>query len=287
MKKSSVSRTRRFTYFQVLCYALERWRRTHNQMTHGKTDWRGSKVPHNTELRTQLMVSRNISQDLQHCSSATKSKSSCQKWVKSQKNLQDGSFHVDVQRHLMGISRQWTGMRIKRRARFCLCEKIFTKKMVILRTWIRKEVVFCSWKQTTRRMGSSRWTNDDKIFRKRTPSLPCHESIVQRNAQKAKVVENYQHTSAPMEIRLKLFFAQLFLLISSVFTEQSQICEEYKAWHVRTRRLVLAGQSDPLFVPTSSLMKTSTPSTDDLAREDLFQKYPERVERLSQQNRVI
>ena len=49
----------------------------------------------------------------------------------------------------------------------------------------------------------------------------------------------------------------------------------------------MAGQSDPLFVPTSSLMKTLTLSTDDLAQEDLLQKYQERVERLSEQNRVI
>ena len=50
----------------------------------------------------------------------------------------------------------------------------------------------------------------------------------------------------------------------------------------------MAGQSDPLFVPTSLLMKTPTPSTDDPAlEEDLLQKYRERVERLSQQNRVI
>ena len=49
----------------------------------------------------------------------------------------------------------------------------------------------------------------------------------------------------------------------------------------------MVGQSDPLFVPTSSLMKTPTPSTDDPAQEDLLQKYQERVERLSQQNRVI
>ena len=34
-------------------------------------------------------------------------------------------------------------------------------------------------------------------------------------------------------------------------------------------------------------MKTPTPSTDDPAQEDLLQKYQERVERLSQQNRVI
>ena len=77
-----------------------------------------------------------------------------------------------------------------------------------------------------------------------------------------------------MPERLKLFFAQLFLVISSVFTEQSQIC-------------VLAGQSDPLFEPASLLTKTPTPSTDDPAQEDLLQKYQERVERLSQRNRVI
>ena len=67
----------------------------------------------------------------------------------------------------------------------------------------------------------------------------------------------------------------------------SDLCEEYKACHVRTERLVMAGQSDPLFVLTSSLMKTSTPLTDDPAQEDLLLKYQERVERPSQQNRVI
>ena len=65
------------------------------------------------------------------------------------------------------------------------------------------------------------------------------------------------------------------------------MCEKYKACHVRTVRLVLAGQSDPFFVPTSLLMKTPTPSTDDPAQEDLLQKYQERVERLSQQDRMI
>ena len=48
----------------------------------------------------------------------------------------------------------------------------------------------------------------------------------------------------------------------------------------------MVGQSDPLFVPKSSLMKTPIPSTDDPAQEDLLQKYQERVGRLSQQNRV-
>ena len=46
-------------------------------------------------------------------------------------------------------------------------------------------------------------------------------------------------------------------------------------------------QSDSVFVPASWLTKTTPPSTDDPAQEDLLRKYQERGERLSQQNRVI
>ena len=73
----------------------------------------------------------------------------------------------------------------------------------------------------------------------------------------------------------------------SIYGAVSDVCEEYKACHVRTERPVLAGQSDPLFQPASLLTKTPTLSTDDPAQEDLLQKYQERVERLSQKNRVI
>ena len=111
----------------------------------------------------------------------------------------------------------------------------------------------------------------------------CHEE-----RSKAKVVENCQYTFALTRERLKLFFAQLFLSISSVFTEQSQNCvKNAKPGMLEQGRPVLAGHSDPLFDPASSLMKTPTPSTEDPAQEDLLQKYQERVERLSQQNRVI
>ena len=49
----------------------------------------------------------------------------------------------------------------------------------------------------------------------------------------------------------------------------------------------MVGQSDPLFEPASSLMKTRAPSTDDPSQEGPLQKYQERVEKLSQQDRVI
>ena len=69
----------RSTYSQILYCVLERWTRTHNQIMHGKTDWRGSKVHQNTELWTNLMVSQLnssgiSSEDSPHCSTATKSK---------------------------------------------------------------------------------------------------------------------------------------------------------------------------------------------------------------------
>ena len=45
-----------------------------------------------------------------------------------------------------------------------------------------------------------------------------------RGTLKSKGVENYQYTFALTRERLKLIFAWLLLSISSVFTEQSQIC---------------------------------------------------------------
>ena len=50
---------------------------------------------------------------------------------------------------------------------------------------------------------------------------------------------------------------------------------------------MLAGQSDPLFEPAKVLITTPTPSIEVPAQEILLQKFKERVERLSQQNRVI
>ena len=51
------------------------------------------------------------------------------------------------------------------------------------------------------------------------PLVHCPEE-----RSKPKVVENYQYTSALLRERLTLCFALLFLSISSISTEQSQIC---------------------------------------------------------------
>ena len=78
----------------------------------------------------------------------------------------------------------------------------------------------------------------------------------------------------------------VFRTIISVNQLSIYLCEECKTCHVRTGRPVVVGQSDRLFVP--SVMKTHIPLTDDPAQEeDLLQRYQGRIEKLSQQDRVI
>ena len=72
----------------------------------------------------------------------------------------------------------------------------------------------------------------------------------------------------------------------SLYGAVAELCEECNTCYDRTGRPVVAGQSNLLFVP--SVMKTHILLTDDHAqKEDLLQRYPERIVKLSQQDSVI
>ena len=64
------------------------------------------------------------------------------------------------------------------------------------------------------------------------------------------------------------------------------MCEEYETFHDRTGQPVVGGQSSSSFVP--SVIKTEVPlDCDDRARKDLLvQQHGERIEKLSQQDRL-
>ena len=73
-----------------------------------------------------------------------------------------------------------------------------------------------------------------------------------RKCSKAEEVGNYQYTSALMGKRLKTVFRTIISVHQlSIHGAVSDLWEEYKACHVRTVRLVMAGQTDPLFEPAS------------------------------------
>ena len=64
------------------------------------------------------------------------------------------------------------------------------------------------------------------------------------------------------------------------------MCEEYETFHDRTGQPVVGGQSSSSFVP--SVIKAEVPlDCDDIARKDLLlQQCGERIEKLSQQDKL-
>ena len=71
----------------------------------------------------------------------------------------------------------------------------------------------------------------------------------------------------------------------SLYGAFAEMCEEYESYHDRTGGPVVKGQSSPSFVP--SVIKTNIPLNDDPAhRGFLLQRYRERIEKLSQQDRL-
>ena len=238
----SLSRARRFTYSQILCYALERWARTHYQMLSGRTSWRDSTVHHNTELWTQFMVSQWNSSEyflrIHHIAVLLqKSESSCRIWAQSQKISQDGSSSCQCLTTFHGDPKKKNGNANWTPNSFLCMQKDFHQENGNSSDLDQKRsgilLTNTNHKENGTESQSWWWSNSVKAdTRSSVPRVHCPEERSQ-----AKVVENCQYTSALMRERLKLFFAQLFLLMSSVFPEQSQNC-------VKNAKLAMLEQGD-------------------------------------------
>ena len=72
----------------------------------------------------------------------------------------------------------------------------------------------------------------------------------------------------------------------SLYGAVAEMCEEYESYHDRTVRPVVGGQSSSSFVP--SVIKTNVPLNNDdpTLKELLLQRYGERIEKLSQQDKL-
>ena len=171
-----------------------------------------------------------------------------------------------------------------------ICKKIPSRTLVILRTWIKKiSGILLFFGQTTRRMGQSRWIDDDQIRRQRTPQFFRATCPLSRGTLKSKRCGKIINT---LLCRWRYDWNCFFRTIISVITQLStygavsDLCDEYSACQARTVRHVLAGQSDPLFEPARLLMTAPTLSIEIPAQEDLLQKYKERVEWKSFHNQI-
>ena len=136
-------------------------------------------------------------------------------------------------------------------------------------------------------MGQNGRKDDGDTRRKRTPSLSIYESIVQRSAPRAKAVKYCRSTIVTTRNTITTVLRTITSVNQlSLHGTVAEMCDEYESFHDRTERPVVGGQSDPSFVP--SVIKTEVPlNSDDLARKDLLlQQYGERIEKLSQQDRL-
>ena len=103
-------------------------------------------------------------------------------------------------------------------------------------------------------MGQSRRIVDDKIVKADTqfsvPRVPLPRGTLKSKGG-GKISIHFCADEGTIETVFRTIICVNQL---SIYGAVSDLCEEYKACHVRTGRPVMTGQSDSLFVPTSSLM---------------------------------
>ena len=94
------------------------------------------------------------------------------------------------------------------------------------------------------------------------------------------------HCCADQETIKTVFRTIILVNQLSLYGAVAEMCEEYETFHDRMEKSVVGGQSSSSFVP--SVIKAEVPlDTDDRAHKDLpLQKYGERIEKLSQQDRL-
>ena len=254
----------------------------------GRTVELVQKIHHSTELWTLLTESQwnssgMSSQDSPHCSSATKSKSSCVKWAINQRNLEDGFFwcrcstcHGDlktINRNLtpnsflsVQVSHQEDGhssVSDQKRSGFLLMLANIKENGTESQSWC--------------------WSNLKKANTQLSvPRVHCPEECSKaKEVEKCRILFCVDGDAIETVFRTIISFNQL-----SIHGAFSESCEEYSISQTSTGWLVVAKQSDPFVTPADLLITTLAPSIE-IPAQDVLQKYKERVERLSHHYRVL
>ena len=226
----------------------ERWIRTQYQILFGNDSWNGSKIHYNTEHWTQSTENRwNSSgiffQDSLHCSSSKKSKSSWAKWA-THHNSKDESSSCRCSMTSHGEIKTMSG-NVLLIPHLCLyLQKKFQQDVGHSLDLGQKQSGVLLAMKDHKQNGTKSLNLDDQIRRMRDTQFSEQRVRCLEERSKAKELGNYLYTSVPMVIRLKLFFAQSFLSISSISTEQSQICVKSTVSVKQAQRDLLC-QSNP------------------------------------------
>ena len=272
-----VSRMQMFLYFQILCYVLERWIRTHYQILFGNDSWVGSKIHHNTELWTQSMENRwnssGIFSRILNIGACPRSPTSSWTHWAIPNNAKDESSTCRCLMTWYG-ELQTMNMNVSLTPDLCLyLQEDFLQDVGHSSNQDQKRsgILFTSIDHEKNGIESLNWwwskfgESGHPVFRATSP--------LSRGTLKSKGGGN----SSILFCADGDTFGTVFRTIISVnrlsiFGAVSDLCEEHSACQTITWRPVLAGQSDPLFEPAKLLITTPTPSIAILAQENFLQK---------------
>ena len=158
--------------------------------------------------------------------------------------------------------------------------------MVIPRTWNREK----KWYSISEDSPQGEWDKmaekDDVDIRRKRTSSPRATSPLSRDQLKSKGGGKLSiHYCADQDTITTVFRTITSVNQLSLYGAVAEMCEEYESFHDRTEKPVV-GQSSSSFVP--SVIKTEVLlDCDHLARKDLLlQQYGERIEKLSQQDKL-
>ena len=285
----SLSHAKVFVFFRILCSVLERWIRTQHQILFGKKSWVGSKIHHNTQFWTQLTESRWKSKGIFsriHHIAARRRSPRVHEQNERPSQFQGRIICMSMLNDIIWISED--------NERECVANAtlatLFAKRFPAGRWSFLGHGSETKWYSTYIDRPQGEWDRVAELmmikFRESGHPVFRATSPVSRGTLKSKGgVKLSIHFCADgdtLEIDCSAIISDNQLSICGAVSE---LCDEYSACQARTVRPVLARQSDPLFEPARLLITTPPPSTEVLAQENLLQKYKERVDRLSQQDR--
>ena len=136
-------------------------------------------------------------------------------------------------------------------------------------------------------MGSSRWIDDDQLGRNRTPSFPCNESVLSRNAQKQRKWKIIYTLLCRWWYDWNCFSHNHFYQSAQYLRSSSRNVWKVQYLSNKHRETCCGRAIRPIFAPAELLIMTPTPSIEFPAQENLLQKHKERVEKLPQPDRLI
>ena len=257
MKKSPVSRTRWFAYFQILCYALERWIRTQHQRLFGKNSWAGSKS--SSQYRTLDTIDGEPMEFEWNIFPGFTTPELCNKVQEFISKMSDKP--EDFTRRIIFMSMfndiPWGSKDNEQECELSAQLVSINAKRYSPGRWsFRGPGSEKKWYSTYDSRPQGEWDRVAELmmitFSESGHPVVRATSPLSRGTLKSRgggLLSMLMGWTIETVFRTIISVKQL-----SIYGAVSDLCEEYKACHVRTVRPVLAGQSDPLFVPTSSLM---------------------------------